>query len=295
MQLLLNPGTYVLAASGGVDSMVLLDLLRKRPGVNLVVAHYDHGIRKDSELDRQLVQRVSKEHKLPFVYHNGQLGPYTSEAAARHARYAFLRQARTAAGAKAIITAHHQDDLLETAILNLLRGTGRRGLTSLKSTDGIIRPLLSHPKDRLRDYAADHKLAWREDPSNKDMRYKRNYVRHQLIPKLTPGERAQFLILLDKLATVNDEIDSLLINQLHAQPASGVIDRHWFIGLPHQVSTEVTRQWLDRHRIRDISRKRIEKLVVTMKTGRANTKHDLDKVHKLKVNKTTLALDPPDR
>src|SRR5438132_889977 len=127
MDIALEPGTYIVAVSGGVDSMVLLDLLRTKPELKLIVAHYDHGMRPNSTADRQLVQAVSKHHGLTFIYDQGKLGN-ASEATARRARYDFLHQVREASQARAIITAHHQDDLLETAILNILRGTGRRGL-----------------------------------------------------------------------------------------------------------------------------------------------------------------------
>src|SRR6185436_20114617 len=127
MKISVRPGKYVVAVSGGVDSMVLLDLLRQKPKLELVVAHFDHGIREDSAQDRKLVQRIAKAYGLPFVHAKGNLGPKAGEALAREARYAFLRQVQADHDAKAIITAHHQDDMLKTAIMNLLRGTGRRG------------------------------------------------------------------------------------------------------------------------------------------------------------------------
>ena len=142
MKLELEPGVYVVAVSGGVDSMVLLDLLRRQKDLKLVVAHLDHGIRSDSDLDRQLVQQVASKHGLAFVYNTAQLGPGASEALARKARYNFLRRVQLATNATAIVTAHHQDDLIETAILNLLRGTGRKGLSSLGDDKHLRRPLL---------------------------------------------------------------------------------------------------------------------------------------------------------
>src|SRR5665213_799396 len=134
----LVPGKYVVAVSGGVDSISLLHILQAQPGVRLIVAHFDHGIREDSVEDRRLVQNVAREYRLPFVYDAGNLGVDTSEAAARQARYRFLRRVQQASGARAIVTAHHQDDLLETAILNLLRGTGRKGLTALSNRSDMI-------------------------------------------------------------------------------------------------------------------------------------------------------------
>ena len=140
----------MLAVSGGVESMVLFGLLRKRAGIDVTIAHVEHVSREDTALDKRFVEALAKAHKLPFVHGKGSLGPGASEAVARAARYEFLQATKHATGARAIITAHHQDDVLETAMLNLLRGTGRSGLTSLKSTDGIVRPLLSHSKHRIK-------------------------------------------------------------------------------------------------------------------------------------------------
>ncbi len=166
-------GTYVIGVSGGVDSMVLLDILSKKSDIKLVVAHFDHGIRHDSKEDRQLVQSVAKKNRLPFVFDKASLGPKASEAESRKARYNFLRSVKNASSARAIITAHHQDDVLETAVLNILRGTNRKGLSSLKSTDEIIRPLTHIDKDSLYKYAKDNGITWREDSTNNNINYQK--------------------------------------------------------------------------------------------------------------------------
>lgn len=295
MRISVGKGTYVVAVSGGVDSMVLLDLLRTQPGVKLIVAHFDHGIREDSAEDRKLVQAAAKKYKLPFVHKNGALGPGTSAAAARRARYEFLHEVRRAGRARAIITAHHQDDMIETAILNLLRGSGRRGLTSLKTTEVVIRPLLDYRKDQLREYALNHSLAWREDPSNQNLHYTRNYIRHQLLPRFSAGHRAQLLILLEDLQAVNHELDVSLINLLHTQPALDQLDRHWFIGLPHDIAKEVLHAWLRRYQIRNLARRTVERLIVVMKTGRPGQQVDVDLEHVLMIGQDTLALTYRDR
>lgn len=180
---LASPGSYVVAVSGGVDSMALLHLLRKNPGLDLVVAHFDHGIRDNSSEDRKFVQTFAKANGLKFVYEEGNLGAGASEARARDARYKFLHKTVEDTGSAAIVTAHHQDDVLETAIINLLRGSGRKGLTSLGNRPGIERPLLSVPKRDLVAYAKDQGLRWREDSTNQDLDYLRNYVRHRLLPR----------------------------------------------------------------------------------------------------------------
>lgn len=275
--------------------MALLDLLQKRPGLRLVVAHYDHGIRSDSQIDMKLVQDVAKIHKLPFVHAEGKLEQGTSEAAARTARYNFLNSVKQASGAQAIITAHHQDDVLETAIINLLRGTGRRGLTALGNQPELVRPLLGYDKAQIRDYAIEHGLKWREDPTNTDIAFTRNYIRHKVMPKFSLGQRAQLLILLEELAAINLELNTHLEGLLHIQPALNKLDRAWFISLPHDIAKELLHSWLRKHGVRNITRPVIDRLVVAMKTKRPGQKIDVDQKHVLKIAGFTLALMPRDR
>lgn len=285
MRISVGPGTYVLAVSGGVDSMVLLDLLRQRTGVKLIVAHFDHGMRSDSHLDRQLVEEAAKKHNLMFVHDRANLAPSASESTARTARYRFLERVRQASGAKAIITAHHKDDVLETAILNMLRGSGRRGLTSLRSTDGLVRPLLAYDKEHILEYANTHALSWRDDATNFDTRYKRNYVRHNLLPAFTPGHRAQLAILIEELHELNDHLDGHIANLLHTQPARNRIRRNWFTHLPHEVARELVHFWLRQHGAKDVVRPTVERLVIAMKTGRPGKVIDVDKHLKLELSK----------
>jgi tRNA(Ile)-lysidine synthase len=295
MDMDLQSGRYVAAVSGGVDSMVLLDLLAKRRDLRITVAHYDHGIREDSTEDRRLVQRVAKAYGLPFVYHAGLLGPGASESVARLARYEFLHRVRHASGAAAVITAHHQDDLLETIILNLLRGTGRRGLSSLKSTDTVKRPLLHEPKLKLLRYAEREGLRWREDSTNADERYMRNYVRQRIMPRFANADREALLGMAGRAAELNAAIEQELVNYLHVQPGRDVLDRYGFTMLPHAVAREVMAQWLVQYARAELSRKMLERLVVAAKTGRAGTKIDVDKEHWLEIGHTHLALKPRER
>jgi len=297
MQLDLQPGTYVLAVSGGVDSMALLHLLAERPqpAYSFTVAHFDHGIRDDSRQDRQLVQSVTQQHGLPFVYHEGRLGARTSEATARQARYDFLHQARQASGARAIITAHHQDDVLETVLLNLLRGTGRKGFSSLKSTDIVKRPLLHLTKQQLRDYAAEHQLQWREDSTNQDRRYLRNYLRHEVVAKMTPEQRQQLLALVEHMHAVNDELDTNLDLLLHVQPALDRLERHQFLMLPHAVGLELLASWFRRHGISNFDRRTLQRVSQAAKTYRPGQRADITAGWQLLIGKRELALKKPQR
>lgn len=303
MNIRVEPGVWVVAVSGGVDSMALLHALHAYANasaghdqpVKLIVAHFDHGIRSDSRADRLLVQQTAKAYGLPFVYEAVRLGPDASEATARHARYEFLEKVRATSGARGIITAHHQDDALETAIHNLLRGTGRRGMTALKHTPGVQRPLLAMSKARLRDYARSNGLVWHEDSTNTDTKYMRNYIRHKLLTKFSPAQRAQLAILVEDMRRTNYELDTLLINQLHMQPRHDTLAKRWFVHLPHAVAGEVVHTWLRAHDAQDISRKTIERLVVAMKTGKVGQRFPVDKQWCIAIESTTLALRPLER
>lgn len=289
------PGTYVVAVSGGVDSMVLLDILRRQPQLKLVVAHFDHGIRPDSSKDRKLVQDISRKHKLPFIHDEGSLGPDTSEDKARAARYDFLHRVRSASGSRAIITAHHKDDVIETAVMQLLRGTGRRGLSSLTSGMMIERPLLHLTKEELLRYAKQHNIQWREDSTNTDTKYLRNCIRHIILPRLSEQQRQQLHDLLSNMRKINAEIDQLLDIAMHMQPSRTSISRSWFIRLPHSVSNEVMAHWLRGHDIRGFSRRQLDKLVLDAKTLAPGQQVDVNKNYQIKITSGLLALTSTDR
>lgn len=291
--IVIEPGRYVIAVSGGVDSVVLLDILRKLQGVQLVVAHYDHGIRTDSHIDRKLVEQLARHYKLPFVYDEGQLGEQASEDQARIARYEFLRKVQEQANARGIITAHHMNDVIETATHNLLRGTGRRGMSSLKSVDGIMRPLTHIPKQHLIDYATTNKLRWREDSTNTDMGYRRNYIRHQILPRmqqLSPEKYEQYKMIIKRQAVLNHAIDTGLQTLLHIQPGISCLRRQDIIALPYSIASELVGMWLRTNNLRDFDRKQIELLVMSIKTAKPETIVTLNKNYHIKIGKRTVTI-----
>ncbi len=287
MQIEVKPGKYIVAVSGGVDSMVLLHLLTGQPQLKLVVAHFDHGIRKDSKIDQLLVQRTAQTYELEFSSEKGNLGAKTSEDTARQARYKFLNKVKSDFKAQAIITAHHQDDLLETAVINMLRGTNRRGLSSLKSTPELVRPLLNIPKKELMAYAKSHKIAWHEDSTNLDTVYLRNYVRLKILPRLSKSQRQTLVGHINKLGKLNKSIDEILNQQIakHKQ-----LDRQWFILLPHALAKETMHTWLINNQVRDLDKKRLELLVRAAKTLAPGKQADVNKSLVLKINSEELAL-----
>lgn len=182
---------YIVAVSGGVDSVVLLDMLAKLPDLELVVAHFDHGIRNDSAKDAEFVAGLANEYNLKFESKREELGAQASEDLARTRRYKFLRELAGKHHAL-VATAHHEDDVIETIALNLIRGTGWRGLAVLDSD--IWRPLTNMTKAEIIQYAEQHDLKWREDSTNVSDKYLRNRIRKQTI-KLDEDTKRQILAL----------------------------------------------------------------------------------------------------
>lgn len=294
-----KPGVYVLAVSGGVDSRVLLDILythsQKNTQWGLVVAHLDHGIRHNSGEDRKFVQSLAEQYGLLFVSHQAHLGESTSEAEARKARYTFLRQVQEDHRAQAIITAHHRDDVLETAIINIIRGTRRKGVTALSSRPDLLRPLLRIPKTELIDYAQRHNFTWREDDTNQDDRYLRNYTRHHLLPSFDEQATAQFLTIIDDLQSINTELDTLLAEQLRQQDNTATLTRLWFNNLPHAVAREILATWFREQHVRNFDRKTLERLVVAAKTAQPGLSFPVRGGYNMRVEKEYLALEPAER
>lgn len=245
MKQLLAPGKYIVAVSGGVDSVVLLDMLHKNAQLDLIVAHVDHGIRGDSSEDADFVAALANLRGLPYESTELSLGALASEDTARCYRYDFLHEVCAKHKAAAIVTAHHQDDRIETAAINTLRGTMRKGLVSLKSTDSIKRPLLDLTKDQIWRYAVEHKLEWREDSTNNTMDYLRNRVRGRLHGTLTSELREELVRLLDTIEADNTQIDQLVTTYLNNR--GNVLLRSEFRDIDAPVLYEIVAAWLRAH------------------------------------------------
>lgn len=285
--------SYVVAVSGGIDSVVLLHILtRQIPAGRLTVAHFDHGIRQDSTEDRHFVSALARKYDVAFAFDEGHLGPDASEAQAREARYKFLRRAKQASKSDYIVTAHHEDDVFETAILNLLRGTGRKGLSSLSSRGDLYRPLTATPKAHIRAYAAKHGLEWREDSTNANTDYLRNYVRLNILPKFDDAARNRLRQLIGSTREVNVEIDSLLAEQLHLQPSGDILDRQWFIMLPHAVAREIVAAWLRRLGMAGFDRQLIERITMAAKTYAPGKQVDINARYVLVAQRDHLVVRP---
>lgn len=192
---LLPRRTAVLAAvSGGCDSMALLALLtRYAPSreLRLTVAHLDHGLRRGSRSDRRFVEHAARALGLACIAERLAVAELRQrdeslEEAARRLRRGFLRRAARESGCTRIATGHTLDDQAETILMRLVRGAGARALTGMavEGPGPFVRPLLGLTREDLQSYLSRRELPFREDPSNRDLRFDRNRVRLRVLPFL---------------------------------------------------------------------------------------------------------------
>lgn len=277
---LLPPGERVIVGvSGGGDSVCLLDGLHSL-GVPVVVAHFDHGLRRSSWADGRHVLRLAAALGLPAVAERleaGRLqaGAGSLEERARRARYRFLASAAREWSCRTIAVGHTQDDQAETVLMHLLRGSGTRGLRGMRSacrldsvTGGpqdadlqLIRPLLGVPRKETLAYCRARHLSIRQDPTNDQTAYLRNRVRLELLPLLAtynPAIRESLARTADVLAGDAQAIEllfGLVAAELIEPRADGLVhvDQARLLALPVGVQRTVLRKILQ-----DLSREGTE-------------------------------------
>jgi len=183
----LSSQRVLVAVSGGVDSMVLLDLLREYSD-KVDAVHCNFQLRgQDSARDEQLVESYCKRHELTchIKRFDTKLPKQSTQMAARTLRYNWFEELCLSNNYDVVLTAHHANDNIETLLMNIIRGTGIEGLTGIPERNGkILRPLLPFYKSEIIAYAQAHQIPWREDRSNQCDDYQRNAMRHHVIPEL---------------------------------------------------------------------------------------------------------------
>lgn len=205
----------LLALSGGLDSVVLLDLLSKS-GFYGIIAHVNYGLRNDdSEKDEALARHLAGMYgweievfdaKKSMLQHPNE----SLQMAARRIRYDWFSELEQKHHLKAIFLAHHADDQIETFFIKLLRGSGSEALSGMSYQNGIyFRPLLDFTKETLLEYAQINKLTWREDLSNQSDKYLRNAIRLNLLPELMNVHANYLQMVLESVGRLKSEHSQL--------------------------------------------------------------------------------------
>lgn len=250
----LRESKFFIAVSGGIDSMVLVDLFRKM-NYNFSILHCNFQLRgNESEAETQFLRDFCKDNQLHYVLRYFETEQYASkkklstQLAARELRYNWFKEEIEKQKYDFLLTAHHADDNLETFLINLSRGTGLEGLTGIpEHNDYIIRPLLPFSRDEILAYANENKITWKEDSSNASDKYLRNKIRHQIVPflkELHPTFLANFdktqKFLNESQAFIHDEINSKYTDVVQDDEGKKVISidkllqlQNWKIYLYH--------------------------------------------------------------
>ena len=215
----------LLAVSGGIDSMCMADLfLNSASGVRFALAHCNFHLRgKESDSDEALVREWAETHEVIFMKKDFDTRGYAAsngvsiEMAARELRYSWFSEVCREKGFAALAVAHNANDNAETMILNMLRGTGVKGMTGMRrssllpgSATRLIRPLLDFSRKNIHEYAVSHGLKWHEDSTNADSTYKRNCIRNEIFPlfeRLNPSFLATLNEDMERFAQVQSVAD----------------------------------------------------------------------------------------
>jgi tRNA(Ile)-lysidine synthase len=204
----------LLAVSGGIDSMVMLHLF-KCAGFSVGVVHCNFQLRgEDSIADEALIKANCEKHHIPLYVKRFDTKSHANDnglsiqMAARELRYAYFEHLLTEHSYDYLATAHHLDDVLETVLLNMAKGSGIEGLSGIPvKMNKVIRPLLYASKEQIQHYAAAEGLLWREDASNSTQHYQRNFLRHEIVPRLkeiNPGLQETFRNTWERLVGANE-------------------------------------------------------------------------------------------
>ena len=265
----------ILAVSGGVDSMALLAMYAH---ADIIVAHIDHGTRKSSVGDADFVRQKSQELGVKFYETRLELGEGVSEELARKKRYEFLKTIQEKEGGT-LCTAHHLDDVLESIAINLIRGTGWRGLTPFYS-DKLVRPfiILKMWKQDVLKFAGERNIRFRQDPTNHETNYLRNRVREKMA-ELDETARTDIINLFEKQNKLRGKIEKL-VTELAKQTVVGknFHKKELFLVADEKVALEVLREICLMHGFSS-TRKQLADFLFAIKTYAPHKKFNLPKNH----------------
>lgn len=277
----------ILAVSGGVDSMALLAMYAH---ADIIVAHIDHGTRKSSADDADFVRRKCQELGVKFYETKLELGEGVSEELARKKRYEFLKTIQEKEGGT-LCTAHHLDDVLESIAINLIRGTGWRGLTPFYG-DELVRPFIISKmwKRDVLKFAGEQNICFRQDPTNYEADYLRNRVRGKMA-ELDETARVDVINLFEKQNELRGKIEKL-VTELTKQTVVGknFHKKGLFLVADEKVSLEVLREICLMHGF-SLTRKQLADFLSAIKTYTPHKRFNLPKNHFVTILKNYLMFE----
>ena len=277
----------ILAVSGGVDSMALLAMYAH---ADIIVAHIDHGTRKSSAKDADFVHQKCQKLGVKFYETKLELGEGVSEELARKKRYEFLKTIQEKEGGT-LCTAHHLDDVLESIAINLIRGTGWRGLTPFYGDD-LVRPfiILKMWKRDVLKFAGEQNIYFRQDPTNYETNYLRNRVRKKMA-ELDEVARADIINLFEKQNELRGKIEKL-VTELAKQTVVGknFHKKELFLVADEKVALEVLREICLMHGY-NLTRKQLADFLSAIKTYTPHKKFNLPKNHFVTVLKNYIMFE----
>jgi tRNA(Ile)-lysidine synthase len=275
----------VVGVSGGPDSMALLHAMTEL-NLSPVAAYYNHGLREEADQEAEFVRKVADSLGVPFREESGDVQLFSDEKglsieeAARILRYQFLFQAAVDLRAGAVVVAHHADDQVETILMNLLRGTGMKGMLGMQPVSlpnqwsesiPLIRPFLGVWKEQILEYLNENQFSALTDSSNEELIFQRNKIRHELVPLLeniTPGFRQRLLQTANILYADDRALEKLTENAWdtckNSQGTSYVrLDRDIFLKYPRAIKRRLIRKALQNLRpdFRDLGFLQVERVL----------------------------------
>lgn len=293
--------SLLVAVSGGPDSVALAHAL-KAAGFRITLAHLNHGVRgEESDADARFVDNLAKEWGVELVTEKLNIDSRLrgNEGRWREERYAFLERTRSQVGAEVIVTAHHQDDQVETVLMHMLRGAGARGLCGMQALNGkVVRPLLNTPKSEILSYLEVHQLSYRTDSTNLENHFERNRIRNKVIPALEqdwPTLKEDLLLLSKEAQDYYLKLSQSVQLWVQQHVREGAFLRSKFLELEEELQGEVVLELLGRE---GVYRKEVEailKLIRGGKTGKQcsgfSLEYELVRLTGKKVRSLDLARD----
>ncbi len=266
----------VLAFSGGIDSCVLMHLLSSHQrSCKILVWHVNHGLQAVAGEMEAFCRSAASRYKLDIEVSQLNLDPDMAnlESKAREARYALFEQALTPTDC--LLTAHHAEDQVETLLLNILRGSGSSGLRGIARRRSIgrsilLRPMLEISRADIADYASIHKIDWYDDPSNKSQSFNRNYLRHQIVPRIKsrwPGYLESIGSVISIQAETQQALDELgaqdyqQVRHQCERENSDLLCRNTFQHLSYARQKNLIRFWLKKYNCASLPQSRLNELI----------------------------------